>query len=137
MSQGVTITTQRETDQERTHKQHVNKGPEEFYRIHKVSEHVQRQHAPSDRLCWVGRFHNMQQKLLTNLKRWPLATAAHVACSSLAQSISIVIVLTQRALLACSSRHHFLVCNAFVNPSAVCVCVGSLITVNFLSSCFA
>ena len=36
-------------------------------------------------------------------------------------------------------RHsrYFAVCNAFVNPPAVFVCVGSLITVNFLSSCFA
>ena len=36
-------------------------------------------------------------------------------------------------------RHsrYFAVCNTFVNPSAVFVCVGSLITVHFLSSCFA
>ena len=36
-------------------------------------------------------------------------------------------------------RHsrYFAVCNAFVNPSAVFVCVGSLITVNLRSSCFA
>ena len=152
---------------------------------HRGSEHVQRQHAPSDHSawCWVSRCHNVPQKLLTNshgnrqprLRTWlalallnqfqsfhrcrlvvnscyikvAINTERGTTCSASTRTHRPVSASASRLLISPSSplsnpilerfRHsgHFAVCNAHVNPSAVFVRVGSSITINFLSSCFA
>ena len=147
-------------------------------RVYKGSEHVTRQHAPSNLTACAG------WADATNCnKNWTTqwATVSHCCARSLPRSLLkpctinsnffsqrfvasgsratlsvgsratlrlVPIVLTLQAPLARSSRHRhhslsypmlsrFRHSNAFVNPSAAFVCVGSLITVNFLSSCIA
>ena len=89
----------------------------------------------------------LSQTFVASRSRSTLSVGSHAALRV------VPTVLTLQGLLACSSRHrhhcripilkrfhhfrYFAVCNAFVNPSALFVCVGSLISVNFLSSCFA
>ena len=76
-------------------------------------------------------------------------TESGTACSASTRAHRPVFASASRLLVPPSSplsyptlrrfRHsrYFAVCNAFVKPPAVFVCVGSLITVNLLSSCFA
>ena len=68
---------------------------------------MQCQHAPRTTLLVLGEpMPRHSEKMLTNLTRQPSATAAHVACSSLAQPIPIV----PFSVLRCLQRFHESIC---------------------------